>query len=184
MLTITNQAHPLWLLPQEPSFTSTYQAHLPKCLNCRRLLCACEISRRVVSSSRFNSLPCRGNKTDARPLLTQKQFTEISDHELGAPNKIYRGLHPSGPAAALIRLKCWHNYKFLPYHELLQWKGRLWGPPLPVGEISTWRELGRTIWTYEDGGYGHTRELSCDLIILVKTGTFIWDQNVRKITHF
>ena len=89
-----------------------------------------------------------------------------------------------GPAAALIRLKCWHNYKFLPYHELLQWKGRLWGPPLPVGEISTWRELGRTIWTYEDGGYGHTRELSCDLIILVKTGTFIWDQNVRKITHF
>ena len=96
MLTITNQAHPLWFLHQRPSFTSTYQAHLPKCLNCRRLLCACEISRRVVSSSKFNSVPCRGNKTDARPQLTQKQFTEISDHELGAPNKIYRGLHPSG----------------------------------------------------------------------------------------
>ena len=60
------------------------------------LLRDCEFSRMFVSSSEFNSLPCRGNKTDARPLLTQKQFTEISDHELGAPNKIYRGLHPSG----------------------------------------------------------------------------------------
>ena len=185
MLTITNQAHPLWLLHQRPSFTSTYQAHLPKCLNCRRLLCACEISRRVVSSSKFNSLPCRGNKTDARPQLTQKQFTEISDHELGAPNKIYRGLHPSGTSGGPHTVKMLTQLQVYTISRAVAVERKVMrAAPACRWEISTWRELGRTIWTYEDGGYGHTRELSCDLIILVKTGTFIWDQNVRKITHF